>query len=250
MTFWYNAPKNDSKFAQLNCSDYEKTGFYAKFSEVKIQTDKDGHFTFYGQCLKASDVKKKDADPSWRLTDELVQFTVHSKAYKKRKQTDGKWFDVDAEQSRTEQAICSCILEGAFDVKGGTTYKGTVNLSLSENDKSIIINGVNLKGDKIGFDDVAELYSETLKLIPVDNAIALKDIAPPSTESSGGKQWGGSRGETEEERLDARFNWFVKSAGLENEIKSLSDLCQADSKLTKQQRELLDEALRYFVVFG
>jgi hypothetical protein len=76
MTFWYNAPKDTNKFATLNCSDYENTAFYAKFSELRIQRDKDDHFILFGHCLKAGDVKKKDAEPSWRLTDADTQLPI------------------------------------------------------------------------------------------------------------------------------------------------------------------------------
>jgi len=241
MTFWYSEPKQGQTFGLLNCSDYEITSFSAKFDELRLTLAEDGHYYFWGNCLKASDCKKYQED-GFRLEDKLVSFCVHSKQYKKRKKVDGKYVEVDLEPSALEQCVIEAIKEAELDCTGTKTYKGVIDFGMSMKTKLAITTGQTADGKPTKFDDVISWLGDILNLSETEPE-KLKTLVFTQVAASSNSGYNRTPAETEAQRLDARWNFFKQHFSLGEGINSLSELAHYESQLEKQYRDVHFRAL-------
>ncbi|MDF0553400.1 hypothetical protein [Kamptonema sp. UHCC 0994] len=241
MTFWYNPPKNGSQFAELNCSDYSKTSAWFEFEEVKV-TITDDAITFYGLCSRAGDIKQKGND-AFAIQNQLIAISVHRKDYTKRKQVDGTWKDVPVVVTKDESVVVKAVESLGLDPN--KTYKGTVNLGISLNDERVLLEGIKANGQKVS----KELFADTVQgivYLEEREAVALKDASYSASSKGGNSSWGGSKGQTEVERLNERWEFTKKMlAPFSDDCNNLGDLSLAATFLNADDYKRLEIATKF-----
>lgn len=240
MTFWYNPPKNGSQFAELSCSDYANTSANFVFEEVKLSVTDDAYI-FYGLVASASDVKQAKTD-SFKLENQLIAVTVHRKDYTKRKQVDGTWKDIPVVLTRAEQATCKVI--EFLELSPDKTYKGNVNLGLSLNDERVMLDGTKANGQTASQELVLDTAMGVIYLEERE-AVALKDVSY-SASKKGSYSGGGSKGQTEVERLNERWEFTKKMlAPFSDDCNNLGDLSLAATILNADDYKRLEIATKF-----
>lgn len=241
MTFWYNDPKPPSLFAELRCSDYESSTFSARFDELAIIKGEDGHYHFFGNCLKASDLKKYQAD-GFRIDDSLIHFVVHGSKYKKKKKgDDGNYVEIEVEPSVIENIIATIVEELGLDAEG-TFWKGIIDFGLSAKDKTYLLSGTWKDGTPLTNNETLTIQEDVLNLCDT-TAVKLAEVNLSETTSRDSKGRVPYNRVSEGQRMSERFTKALELLGVPSEIKTLIELVRYQLTLSEVDNEIFFRAV-------
>ncbi len=219
MPFWYNAASEGSEFNSLACTDWNQINSMIQFDELGVKSDDEFHHLF-GWATSATDVIKV-GEKDFKWTPQLVTIKIARKNYQKYDRVAKK--KVDAEQSTIEKLLCK-LLE-SYDLS--KVYKASVQFQHS-NIVKMLVDGVDTMGNPMPdmvFDSMSSSYL-SMEDVAEPGHIKLDKLQLPSKTNWGG----GSKGQTEYERLNDRIKFAteqIKLAYPTLEIASVVDISNA-----------------------
>ena len=223
MVFWYNPPK-DSKFASLNCSDWKQVNSKIEFDELRFCSS-DEFYYIYARCSKFSGVQKmgeKDFTIDSKTEPVFLTFKVARKDYDKWDYKEKK--QVPTEQSRLEKWICK-IVDGLDPTKA---YTGKLDLQDS-NILDIYLSGLDTGGNPIDENLLKTMQATSVSLEPIEPTHISDDEVKLPVDNKTKGSFGGSKGQTELERLNDRLAFMCQQVCKIDEsitVSNLFELCK------------------------
>lgn len=243
MTTWYNAPTEKFAAAKIgSLIDGKDTNSTISFTEGVFKKDASGKtIDCFLWCSEVTDCKKA-GESNWTFKPELIYFALHFEAYEKWAKDNKKETAEPNDYTKFLFTHISQLMgdESVIQLKGRITFSEPSNSITSKQ----LLSGVRNDGKPLGEDTkeflVAQLFNlevcETLENIKIDSL--------PSTGTNGYKGYGGSKGETTSERLQATKTFLIAEFGEAisiHPIKNLSEFAVATSLLKVTDEPLYTE---------
>jgi hypothetical protein len=220
MPFWYNEKAEGSKFNSVACTDWATLNSNLNFDELAVKSDDEFHHLF-GWCVSATDIIKM-GEKNFKWEPQLLTFKIARKNYEKYDRTLKK--RVPAEQSSTEKMFCKLLeslnLEKVYKAKLSLQYNNIVEMVLTEKDGS------------------GQVLPESMVSVLAANFLVVSEVSEPehikldelTLPAKGNWSGGGSKGQTEYEKLNDRFKFISEQITLAYptaEIKSAWDIAHS-----------------------
>lgn len=220
--FWYNAPKDGSKYASLGCNSWAEVNSKVEFKELGFCSDDDFYYVFT-YATKFTDVGKI-GDKDFKLEPQLLTFKVARKDYQKWDSKEKK--QVPAQQSRVEKWVCKIF----SSLEQGSIYKGEIHLQ----DCGLIdafITGIDSSGKPVDPLSLEFMQSnmKRFELVDASEHVLADDIKTPEGKS-GWSGKGGAKAQSELEKLNDRTAFLlsqVNQIDASLDVKNIYELAKA-----------------------
>ncbi|OCQ97512.1 hypothetical protein BCD67_24690 [Oscillatoriales cyanobacterium USR001] len=248
MTLYYKPPAENETYGTLTCYDYSNCYAVLTFKECSIIVDDDA-YTFYGLIENATEVKQSKQQEPPNLTDKFVAVKIHRKNYKINKKVNDVWTEVTQELTTTEQALCKAIQLRMLDPS--LTYKGSILFGLSVNEISVLAKGKKINGQPASDDLINDTVFSAINLDPCPSQELAKNPYKASEPKSFKQFGGGSKGQTEAERLNDRWEFvkkhlepYSKDANNLVEVLAKATVTFQDDEIELSEKELFEVVLK------
>lgn len=228
MGFWYNAPKEGQKFANLSCKDWFEVNTQFEFEELAWKQD-DGFYHLFAYATKFTDCDQMGlgAGIKFKFEPQLVQFKVAKKNYIK-KGFQGKP-DKSIEQSRVEKWLCKVLSQ--YDE--GVIYHGKFSFTDTAQIDTFLT-GIDPNGQKVEplLLQSMESYYYSLSVVGESKYLKPEDIQIKSNWKGGGSS---APSQTELEVLNDRLAFVLQEVDKDEQLKGRWD--GSLKSLIKMRRE-------------
>jgi hypothetical protein len=220
--FWYIAPKEGQKYAMIGSSNWSDTASKVEFDELGFISE-DDFYHVYAYATKFKGIASF-GDKSWEFKPQLVKFRVARKDHEKEDKEKKK---VVVTQSRLEKWICS--LFGRLEE--GKIYSGFINLQDDEFCLTLATGIDHNTGNQIPEEVLRQMEKMQAYVVEVTEPkhVLAEDIEIPKGKK-GGFGYGGSKGQTELEKLNDRVAFICQQLGFispELKISNLAEIHEA-----------------------
>lgn len=204
MALYFNVPKNGDTFAALGGS-LENVNSMLTFSEARIQKLDDGVYKLCMFLESATDVQNI-SDKAWTFSPCFAAIVLHSTEYERSKKDGDNWVKIKTQPSPVEVFYCEYFEENAdLFLNDEKAFKGKLNLWDSPTTFEALKTGKQPNGQDLppGAKEYVLSGMIACESTEIDK---LKELPAAPTKKSWG---GGSKGQTEAERLKERTAQFV-----------------------------------------